>query len=118
MTAAAGATEPLFSYGTLQLDSVQRATFGRLLQGTPDTLVGFRLERLAIRDAAVIAASGATHHPIVRATGHFEDTVRGTLFHITPAELAAADEYEVDDYARVRVTLASGTTAWVYAAAG
>ena len=29
-------------------------------------------------------------------------------------ELAAADAYEVSDYKRVRVALASGLTAWVY----
>ena len=29
-------------------------------------------------------------------------------------ELAAADRYEVADYKRVAVTLASGLTAWVY----
>jgi hypothetical protein len=33
---------------------------------------------------------------------------------ISDAELAAADAHEVDDYARVRVTLRSGTPAWVY----
>jgi len=111
------ATERLFSYGTLQLASVQRATFGRLLEGKPDSLVGFTLEQLAIRDPAVVATSGRTHHPIVRATGHLEDTVRGTVFLVTAAELAAADAYEVDDYQRVRVTLASGVPAWVYSAA-
>jgi hypothetical protein len=31
----------LFSYGTLQQPDVQRATFGRLLRGEPDALVGF-----------------------------------------------------------------------------
>ena len=36
--------ERLFSYGTLQLPEVQTATFGRLLQGQADSLVGFRQE--------------------------------------------------------------------------
>jgi hypothetical protein len=30
----------LFSYGTLQQEGVQRATFGRLLKGSADALVG------------------------------------------------------------------------------
>jgi hypothetical protein len=30
--------ERLFSYGTLQDEAVQRATFGRTLRGTPDRL--------------------------------------------------------------------------------
>jgi hypothetical protein len=33
-------------------------------------------------------------------------------------ELAAADEYEVDDYRRITVSLRSGDRAWVYVFAG
>jgi hypothetical protein len=36
------------------------------------------------------------------------------MARITEEELAAADAYEVADYKRVSVTLASGLTAWVY----
>jgi len=42
------------------------------------------------------------------------DEVHGQVLPITPDDLAAADEYEVDDYARLEVALASGTVAWVY----
>jgi hypothetical protein len=35
---------------------------------------------------------------------------------LTTAELAAADLYEVDDYRRTQVRLASGTDSWVYLA--
>jgi gamma-glutamylcyclotransferase (GGCT)/AIG2-like uncharacterized protein YtfP len=45
---------------------------------------------------------------------HITDRVPGTVFEITPAELAAADAYEVADYERIAVTLASGQGAWVY----
>ena len=110
-------TERLFSYGTLQLEPVQRATFGRMLEGVADVLPGYRLGELAIRDAAVVTTSGASHHPIVIATGDGSDRVPGMVFSVTPAELAQADAYEVDDYERVRVTLGSGLEAWVYAAA-
>ena len=37
-------SEELFTYGTLQLEEVQLATFGRVLEGRPDALVGYRLE--------------------------------------------------------------------------
>jgi gamma-glutamylcyclotransferase (GGCT)/AIG2-like uncharacterized protein YtfP len=109
-------SELLFSYGTLQLEPVQRATFGRRLAGTPDTLPGYRLGQLEIKSDAVVATSGVATHPIVHATGNPLDLVAGTVFRITPNELFQADAYEVDDYERVRVTLASGTQAWVYAA--
>jgi hypothetical protein len=36
------------------------------------------------------------------------------VFEITPDELKQADDYEVDSYKRVAVTLQSGKNAWVY----
>ena len=110
------ATELLFSYGTLQLEPVQRALFGRRLEGEPDALVGHRLDRIPIADPRVVATSGETHHRIVRATGDPHDRIPGVVFRLTPAELAHADAYETDDYVRIRTTLASGTECWVYAA--
>ncbi len=102
------ATIRLFSYGTLQQPEVQRSTFGRLLDGAPDSLPGFAVETVEITDEAVVAASGKRFHPIVMRSGDPADRVEGTAFLITPAELAAADDYEVDDYRRIAVTLASG----------
>jgi len=107
----------LFSYGTLQQDNVQLATFGRRLEGRPDSLPGYAVSVVAIADAAVVATSGAVHHPIVRMTGDPADEVAGTVFRITPAELAAADAYEVADYKRTAVRLKSGLEAFVYVAA-
>ena len=104
----------LFSYGTLQQEDVQRATFGRALAGHHDQLAGFVQTELKIDDPDVVAASGKTHHPILVFTGRSSDLVNGTVFDITDAELALADEYEVDDYKRMAVTLASGAQAWVY----
>ncbi|HEU4700032.1 MAG TPA: gamma-glutamylcyclotransferase family protein [Gemmatimonadales bacterium] len=112
--AATDATERLFSYGTLRQERVQRETFGRLLAGTADALVGFTRRLLPIEDPAVVARSGKTHHPIVSRSDDPADQVPGTVFAITPAELAAADRYEVAAYERVRVVLASGIPAWVY----
>ncbi|MEG9249742.1 gamma-glutamylcyclotransferase family protein [Arthrobacter sp. Soc17.1.1.1] len=104
----------LFSYGTLQFPSVQRAHFGRLLEGAPDQLPGFRLEMLAIRDPAVIATSGTDTHPILRPSGSSSDAVPGTVFELSAEELRAADSYEVSDYRRIEVRLQSGVDAWVY----
>ena len=39
----------------------------------------------------------------------------GVIFDITDAELAQADSYEVDAYARVEGHFDSGATAWIYA---
>jgi len=104
----------LFSYGTLRDPAVQRANFGRELAGRPDALVGYALTMLEITDPQVVALSGETHHPMVAATGDDNDRVPGTVFEVTDAELIAADGYEVDDYHRILVALASGTSAWVF----
>ncbi|ANP47664.1 gamma-glutamylcyclotransferase family protein [Candidatus Viadribacter manganicus] len=106
--------ERLFSYGTLDQAKVQAQTFGRLLSGAPDALVGFKQTFLEITDGDVLAKSGERFHPIVTRSGDGVDRVAGTVFEITAAELAAADAYEVSDYVRVSAKLASGTTAWMY----
>ncbi|MET3667494.1 gamma-glutamylcyclotransferase family protein [Caulobacter sp. 1776] len=104
----------LFSYGTLQLRSVQIETFGRMLEGGPDVLPGYRREMVRITDPQVIAASGVDHHPIVLPSDDPTDAIDGAVFEITAAELAAADQYEVSDYKRVAVRLKSGKNAFVY----
>lgn len=104
----------LFSYGTLQQDSVQLATLGRLLTGSGDAIVGYELSSIAIDDPAVVAASGKSRHPIVRFTGSPSDHVEGLVFEVSDVELARADRYEVGAYRRVRAQLLSGRKAWVY----
>jgi gamma-glutamylcyclotransferase (GGCT)/AIG2-like uncharacterized protein YtfP len=104
----------LFSYGTLQQESVQLSTFGRLLVGQTDALVEFEQSWVQIDDPEVVAASGKTHHPIVRFNGNPASRLPGTVFEITDAELASADAYEVAAYKRVFAKLASGKSAWVY----
>jgi gamma-glutamylcyclotransferase (GGCT)/AIG2-like uncharacterized protein YtfP len=90
----------LFSYGTLQ--------------DKKDSIPGYRQTLLEIADPQVIATSGKTHHPIVAPSPDPTDEVSGSVFEITPQELAAADQYEVSDYERVSVKLKSGVEAWVY----
>jgi hypothetical protein len=105
----------LFSYGTLQQEDVQRATFGRLLDGWRDELPGFEPSLIRIEDPEMAAAIGRTHHANVVSNSRSDSRVSGTVFEVTDAELAAADEYERPaSYRRVAVTLASGKTAWVY----
>ena len=105
----------LFSYGTLQQEAVQLSTFGRLLRGQPDELVGFEESVLAIEDPEFVATSGKAHHAIVRFNGRNDSRVRGTVFEVSERELASADEYEPAGYTRIAAMLASGREAWVYA---
>lgn len=107
--------EKLFSYGTLQLEQVQLATFARILNGKKDRLVGYKLDDLQITDPYVIEVSGKSVHQILIPTGSERDGVDGMVFELNLEELLKADSYEVKDYKRVRVRLASGEDAWVYA---
>jgi GNAT superfamily N-acetyltransferase len=94
----------LFSYGTLQQEDVQWSTFGRLLEGQRDELPGFEP-----------SVSATQQHANVIFTGRADSRVAGTVFEITDAELAAADEYEQRaKYTRIAATLASGKQGWVY----
>lgn len=96
----------LFSYGTLQLEHVQLSTFGRLLEGQRDELPGFE---------QVVATIGRTGHANVTFNGRSDSRVSGTVFEITEAELAAADQYEqLAAYIRIAAMLASGKQVWVY----
>jgi gamma-glutamylcyclotransferase (GGCT)/AIG2-like uncharacterized protein YtfP len=104
----------LFSYGTLQQDEVQLSSFGRLLEGREDAMIGYRQSLIEITDPDVIKTSGRRFHPIVEVSDNPDDEVKGRVFRITDSELAAADAYEVSDYKRIQVLLRSGSTAWVY----
>ena len=83
-----GRTESLFSYGTLRLPDVQRATFGAELPTSDDELVGWRLGVLRITDPAVVALSGSAEHPILERTDDATDRVAGAVIELTADQLA------------------------------
>lgn len=98
--------EKIFSYGTLQKDSVQVATFGRELVGIKDKLVGYLLT-----DSSEERLQQAS----LTYTGDEADVVEGMLFEVSPSELCKADDYSVvDDCIRVKEDVISGQRAWVY----
>jgi gamma-glutamylcyclotransferase (GGCT)/AIG2-like uncharacterized protein YtfP len=108
-------TTRLFSYGTLQDETVQVATFGRRLQGKADALPGYRVTTIVIENPDFIARSGTAHHRNLEHTGTAADLVAGTALEVTEQELEQADAYEAAaGYERVDVVLSSGSRAWVY----
>ena len=107
-------SELLFAYGTLRTEAVQLSTFGRRLQGTEDALVGYRLEIIRLDDEDFVAASGTADHRNLAYTGDPSDSVAGTVFEVTPAELKQSDVYEPAGYKRVLVQSRSGLNVWVY----
>lgn len=108
-------TEKLFSYGTLRYEAVQLSTYGRILEGAPDIIRGYRLSQLKIIDPDVISKSGEDIHPILIPTYIKTDQVNGMVFDLTLKELELSDKYEVAEYKRISVELISGIRAWVYA---
>ena len=95
----------VFSYGTLQDEAVQRATFGRRLEGQADELAGYEVRQEKYRN--------------LRHNGRSDSRIEGTVYEVTEAELSAADAYEAaDGYGRISVVLASGRQAWVYLRTG
>lgn len=104
--------QKLFTYGTLQETEVQQDLFGRILQGTPETLVGYELNEIQIEEEFGIA-----YYPIITKTDDSNDTISGTLYEVTMKEIHQADLYEGLHYKRVEVLLQSNQKAWAYSAA-
>ena len=81
----------LFSYGSLQLESVQLSTFGRRLHGSRDELVGAERDKVEITNPQVAATLGKTHHDNVAFNGKAEGRVPGMAFEIADDELGSVD---------------------------
>lgn len=107
--------EHLFSYGTLQTEEVQLSTFGRLLQGHSDQLMGYKLELVPNQDQTFATPDDNSDLRHVRFTGVPTDIVDGTVFNVSLAELEHADAYEPADYKRSLTRTKSGCNVWVYA---
>jgi gamma-glutamylcyclotransferase (GGCT)/AIG2-like uncharacterized protein YtfP len=106
--------ENLFSYGTLQSIQVQMELFGRTIKMEPDALIGFKKEKITIKDETVVGLSGEEEHVIISYSGNDSDVIEGAVLSVIQDELERADKYETDDYKRIKVTLQSGKQSWVY----
>ena len=105
----------LFSYGSLQEEKVQLATYGRFLNGHRDELPRYEPALVKIEDVRVASELGRTHHANLKFNGDDNSRVAGMVFEVTDAELAKTDIYEAKFfYKRITATLASGREAWVY----
>ncbi|MEP6900499.1 MAG: gamma-glutamylcyclotransferase family protein [Actinomycetota bacterium] len=109
--------ENLFSYGTLQKDKVQLELFGRLLNGTKDSLKGYKISTIEIKDETFLAKGEEKYQLTAIPSNNKDDVIEGTAFEVSKEELLVADKYEPDDYKRVKVELESGKMVWIYAAA-
>jgi len=92
--------EYLFSYGTLQKEKVQVALFGRILHGWTDTLRGYKVVFIEIKDKAFLERGEENFQQTLVISDDNNDGVKGTVFEITEKELLHADKYEPDNYQR------------------
>ena len=106
--------EYLFSYGTLQKDKVQMDLFGRLLNGTKDSLPGYRADVIEITDEEFLSKGDGRLQRIAVNTNDKNDAIEGMVFEVSSEELLHADKYEPPNYKRTKVILASGKEAWIY----
>jgi gamma-glutamylcyclotransferase (GGCT)/AIG2-like uncharacterized protein YtfP len=109
-------SELLFSYGTLQKEKVQLELFGKTLHGLTDVLSGYRTVQIEIKDQAVLSTSEQRYHLIAVPSNDKNDFINGIVLELTEEELHIADEYETEDYKRIRAMLESGKESWVYVA--
>lgn len=99
----------VFTYGTLQNPKIQLELFGRLLKGSQDKLKGFKKEQILI--------SEQTYPILTPVQNKIQAIVEGVCYEMTEEDLVNCDAYEGIEYKRIKVTLNSGTKAWVYIAA-
>lgn len=106
----------LFSYGTLQNEAVQIRLFGRTITGNDDTLTGYKISTIEIKDETFLEKGEESLQRTLVCTNNSADTVTGLALEVTDAELEIADSYEPENYICITVKLTSGKTAWVYVA--
>lgn len=103
--------EKLFAYGNLREEDIQETVFGRILQGVPETLVGYVVNEIKIEEEY-----GIESYPIIMATQNQEDTISGMVYDVSFQELQLADRYEGKHYKRIKVQLKSDQAAWAFTA--
>ncbi|MDQ6470918.1 gamma-glutamylcyclotransferase family protein [Flavobacterium sp. LHD-80] len=101
--------EQLFSYGTLRSKQIQMQVFNKVLTGTADKLLGYKLKSLQIEEEF-----GMADYVVAVASENPSEIIHGVVFNVTLADLAKVDLFESNAYKRVQVTLKSGTVAWIY----
>lgn len=101
--------EQLFSYGTLQSKEIQMQVFNKLLSGTEDKLLGYKLKDFQIEEEF-----GMEDYFVAIPSKNPSDAINGIAFTVTNEDLIKADQFESNAYKRIQITLQSGLTAWIY----
>lgn len=93
----------LFVYGSLLKESVQQQVLGRFEEGIPDAL-----------EAHKTIPAFVDGQQYLTAIPDKKSSVAGRILMVSEDELAKIDMYEEPEYTRRKITLKSGTEAWLY----
>lgn len=104
----------LFACGTLTLEKVHLALFGRVLPYDEDTLPGYTKRTVVLDDPEILSTTGTGTHLSMVPCDTPGASVPGRAMRLTEAELARMDPHQNAHHRRTRVTLASGREAWAY----
>lgn len=113
---ASNVSEFLFTYGTLQKPEVQLRLFDRTLVGFPDRLKGYAIVPIKITDKRFLEMGLGDVQKTITPSANAEEVIEGSILELTEKELMKADQYEPDNYRRIRLRFESGRQAWVYVA--
>jgi len=105
--------EYLFSYGTLQKEKTQLELFERNLQSFADTLRGYKIANIEIKDELFLS-KGEDKFQKTLIPSNNNAIIKGKVLELTMEEIFLTDKYEPDNYKRIKVKLESGKEAWIY----
>lgn len=93
--------EELFVYGGLKVPEMQKKVFGRVVEGTPDVMLDYSQTILDI---------DGQMYPLAIPKDNAE--IPGVVLLLSPLELKHIDDFLINVYKRVKVTLKSGKQVW------
>ena len=93
----------LFIYGTLINPEIQKSILGRIINGMPDALEGYKKSAIKLDNEK---------YPIIIPDEN--KMVNGFIIEISDDELKKIDEYEGVEYKRKEIISKSGISVWVY----
>ncbi|MBS1517869.1 MAG: gamma-glutamylcyclotransferase [Bacteroidetes bacterium] len=106
----------LFTYGTLQDETVQQELFGRKLTGAKDILSGYKIFPFEITDKEFLFRCEDKIQMTAVPSEDLSDYIEGSVFEISDEELQMAEKYEPSEYMCFEAVLDSGKTARIFAA--
>lgn len=95
----------LFTYGTLQDETVQQMLFNKKIKGIPDSIIGFDKKEINLE---------GNIYPILIKNQKSLEKIKGTCYNLSESDILICDEYEGCEYKRITTKLTSGIKAWVY----